>query len=173
MGKLVDHTGKVFGKWTVIKDLGPVSRNTNRGKRYLCRCVCGTTKPVSAPTLVSGRSRGCLKCRPMKHGQARSRVYKLCSIAKSRAKKAGIEFTLDWRKIVIPKTCPLLEIPIAFTHRRFCSTNPSIDRKDPAKGYTPENTWVVSWRANVIKHDATLEELEKIVQNFKKVLRSE
>jgi hypothetical protein len=37
-------------------------------------------------------------------------------------------------------------------------------------GYTPDNIWVISHRANQIKNDATLEELEKITYNFKKLL---
>lgn len=37
--------------------------------------------------------------------------------------------------------------------------SPSLDRKDPAKGYVKGNVWVISYRANAIKQDATLAEL--------------
>jgi hypothetical protein len=36
------------------------------------------------------------------------------------------------------------------------------------KGYEPKNVWVVSFRANRIKMDATLSELRKIVRNLEK-----
>ena len=44
--------------------------------------------------------------------------------------------------------------------------SPSLDRIDSSKGYTPDNVWVISRRANIIKHDATLEELLLISKNL-------
>lgn len=68
-----DLTGKKFGKWTVLKDLG--TRNgskfydsrTNKTcvvtLRYcLCQCECGFTKEIPAGNLLSGRSTGCRYC---------------------------------------------------------------------------------------------------------------
>lgn len=40
--------------------------------------------------------------------------------------------------------------------------SPSIDRLDNTKGYVKGNINIISWRANRIKSDATLDELEKI-----------
>jgi len=47
--------------------------------------------------------------------------------------------------------------------------SPSIDRKDSKKGYTPDNIWVISNRANTLKNDATIQELELLVENLKKL----
>jgi hypothetical protein len=41
--------------------------------------------------------------------------------------------------------------------------SPSLDRIDNTKGYVPGNVWVISWRANDLKRNATLEELKLLV----------
>lgn len=38
----------------------------------------------------------------------------------------------------------------------------SLDRLDSSRGYTPDNVWVISWRANQIKSNATLSELRTL-----------
>lgn len=53
------------------------------------------------------------------------------------------------------------------TTRGFVPAAPSIDRINQDSGYTKDNIRVISWRANHIKNDATLEELEKIVAYVK------
>jgi hypothetical protein len=54
---LIDLAGKRFGRWRVIADLGYLG---GRGQRYwLCRCDCGTERPVQGQTLREGRSRSC------------------------------------------------------------------------------------------------------------------
>ena len=45
--------------------------------------------------------------------------------------------------------------------------SPTIDKLIPSLGYTKGNVWVISRRANMIKSDATLEELELLVGNLK------
>ena len=84
--------------------------------------------------------------------------------AQRRAKRKGLVFTIT-KPFVESKwitTCPLLLTPIS-------KNNPaSIDRIDPSKGYTPENTWVISFRANTLKSDMTIEEYERLVQNCEK-----
>ena len=69
--------------------------------------------------------------------------------------------------IVITETCPLLGIPLVSTNDKRDPRNPSLDQKEPGKGYTPDNIWVVSSRANWIKCDASLQELELLVENLK------
>ena len=68
--------------------------------------------------------------------------------------------------IVIPETCPLLGIPLVSTSDKTDPRNPSLDQKVPGKGYTPDNIWVISYRANALKWDATLQELKTLVENL-------
>jgi hypothetical protein len=52
-----DLTGKRFGKLTVIKHLGRLTKSTNQ--YYECLCDCGNTSNVSAPNLTAGSTRSC------------------------------------------------------------------------------------------------------------------
>lgn len=46
-------------------------------------------------------------------------------------------------------------------------TSPSLDRKDPTKGYVRGNVAWISFRANRIKSDASQQELERILNYVK------
>src|SRR5258708_741448 len=161
---MINLRGQTFGKWTVIEETERLARTQ---RRWLCRCRCGRVKTVSQQTLTMGTSTQCPGCRATKHGMAHDRVYLLVNMARSRAKKIGVPCTLDWRDIAVPEKCPLLGIPLKFSNKRMHPNNPSLDRIDPKKGYTKENVWVVSWRANTIKHNATLQELEMLTANLR------
>ena len=49
---------------------------------------------------------------------------------------------------------------------------PSLDRIDPKKGYTKENTIVVSMLANRIKTDAKIEDIGKVYNFYKKLIKT-
>ena len=94
--------------------------------------------------------------------QAKNPTRVMWNAAKARAKRKGIPFDISWEEIVIPDVCPVLGIPLSqgsHTHRNF---SPSLDRIDLSRGYVTGNIAVISSRANRIKSDATLEELQKI-----------
>lgn len=101
----------------------------------------------------------------------------ILSRARSNAHQNGFEFSLTLDDIVIPKACPVLDIPLFFTppsndRESFSSRHPSIpslDRIDSSKGYIKGNVWVISYRANVLKHDAILSELERIVSAWESI----
>jgi hypothetical protein len=91
---------------------------------------------------------------------------RLLSSAKTRAKKRGLEFNLELEDIVIPEYCPILGLKLK--QGGFNSPNsPSLDRVDNSKGYIKGNVKVISHRANSIKRDATLEELQAICEYMK------
>ena len=77
----------------------------------------------------------------------------------------NIEFSLTPFNIDWPQYCPVLGLRLDYFRKGRGSHydySPSLDRVDPAKGYTPENTRVISNRANRIKNDGTAEEHRKI-----------
>jgi hypothetical protein len=86
--------------------------------------------------------------------------------AKKRSKDRGWEFDLDWREIVIPEMCPLLGIPIIVNQGGLLPGSPSLDRIDTDKGYTKDNVWVISHRANTIKNNCSIDEFRLILQNW-------
>lgn len=68
----------------------------------------------------------------------------------------------------LPAVCPVLGIPLVYGNEGVRKDNSaSIDRLDSSKGYVPGNVHVVCWRANRIKNDSTIEELELIVSYLK------
>jgi len=104
----------------------------------------------------------CKKCQSEQYKQSptESKILHAC---RKRAKDKGLEFTLKLEDIVIPSHCPMLGIPLHPTSGQAAHANsPSLDRLDPRKGYTPENTQIISHRANTIKSNATPEELRLI-----------
>jgi hypothetical protein len=76
--------------------------------------------------------------------------------------------------MVIPDTCPLLGIRLEKNKRKGPkATSPSLDRIDPGQGYVAGNVWVISYRANAIKNDASPEELEMIAQGLRTRLQTQ
>ena len=132
-----------------------------------------------------GRYPNCKKCRNMKETpkyrekyleerleyarQYRKNNYEklLLKEIKRRAKRKGLECDLKLEDIQIPDNCPVLGIPVFVESGKGRLPNiPSVDRIDNSKGYTRDNIVVVSWRANDLKRDATMEELTKIVRYY-------
>jgi hypothetical protein len=95
----------------------------------------------------------------------------MLSNSKSRAKKANMEFNIDTNDINIPEVCPVLGIPLYRCKKENWNNSPSIDRIDNTKGYIKGNVIVVSRRANILKKDATIEELQKIASFYKDLLK--
>jgi hypothetical protein len=73
--------GDTFGRFTVIREADPITFPSGSKRQFLCRCECGTKQPVTAQSLVNGRSAscGCLKNelaskRATKHGHSKGGV---------------------------------------------------------------------------------------------------
>lgn len=92
----------------------------------------------------------------------------LVTWAKSRAKKKNIPFDITPEDVTIPECCPILGIKLEAGEKHLVDNSPSIDRIDPKLGYVKGNIQVISYRANRIKNDATLEELKKLVEHLSK-----
>lgn len=79
--------------------------------------------------------------------------------------------------VEVPDYCPILGIKLNYDgtgkigdwSRR--DNSPSMDRIDSSKGYTPDNIHIISWRANRIKNDSTVEELGKIYEYMLKLTK--
>lgn len=88
----------------------------------------------------------------------------LLADARGRADARGLEFTLDLSNVPQPTHCPIFGVELVYqAERRRRDNSASLDRIDSRLGYTPGNVWVICWRANQIKNDATLDELKRLV----------
>jgi len=87
-----------------------------------------------------------------------------------RAKKKGIPFNIDISDIDIPEFCPVFGCKLKYNTRRGSPDSPSVDRIIPEKGYVKGNVVVVSTRANIIKNNATLAEIERVYKYYKGVI---
>jgi hypothetical protein len=91
--------------------------------------------------------------------------------AKGRAKKSGIIFKLTvesiYQMVLDTKgVCPIFGVKLILgggrQRGRTVDNAPSLDRHNNLKGYTKENCFVISNRANRIKSNCSAEELRRL-----------
>lgn len=105
------------------------------------------------------------KAAQVRYRKEHPRKY-LLALAKRRAPAKGQEFSISMSDLPeIPEVCPLLGIVID-PYAEKLSHHPSIDRIDSSKGYVPGNVQIISQRANMLKNNATLDELLCLVCNW-------
>lgn len=87
--------------------------------------------------------------------------------AKRRAKEQGVPFTITYDDIVFPEFCPVFGVKLERGAGRPGPNSPSLDRIIPELGYVPGNVCVISHRANTIKNNATISELQQVIEYIK------
>ncbi len=160
----IELLGQRFGRLLVVARV----ENDKRVDRptWLCKCDCGQDVTLFGGALRQGRNKscGCFRRDRMgamfrSHGKSKTRAYTMFYDARKRAAKMELPFDLEPDRIDVPETCPILGIALDCSDRDH---TPSLDRITPAKGYTHDNTRVISFRANRFKSDATAHEHELI-----------
>ena len=114
-----------------------------------------------------GYGKGECPAKPQKHKHP---CYTMFANSKMRAKKKGLPFDLVLEDIEMPTTCPILGIEIKRGTIDYTDNSPTLDRIIPSLGYIKTNVWVISMRANRLKQDASIEELELLVTALKNKL---
>jgi hypothetical protein len=121
----------------------------------------------------SGHCVECAKTSSRNHPERQVKYKKnnpeqvLLSAAKYRAKKFGIPFSITVHDLPpVPEVCPVLGIPIYSSPGKAKDNSPSLDKIVPLLGYVPGNVHWISWRANRLKSDATVDELTKLANYF-------
>lgn len=145
---------------------GKMTRRNPVGENTKLKCSgCSVEKPAThfskhKATVIGYDTSQCKECKKSERQWAdlpmEKRIY---NRAKARAIKNGLAFNLELSDIVLPDVCPVFNVPFEYGHRYWTY---SIDRIDPKLGYIKGNIQIISNRANVLKNDATLQEIEKL-----------
>ena len=187
--RIEDYANKTFGRLRVLS----IAEERGKGGIVMlnCMCACGTTCLKRAADVRQGNTRscGCLKVEAgksdnqiwrkrslMEHGDEalRHRDPWLCKAqgVARRCKTDNVEFGFKngqaLAKFIIGLNvthCPVFGFVLVHStgHAKF--DTPSIDRVDPAKGYTDGNIQIISYLANTMKSNATAEQL-KVFANW-------
>lgn len=117
-----------------------------------------------------------------KHGSAQSRRWRhtnphqyILTRARMGAIKRGLEFNITINDIDFPTHCPILYIELKYVSSggRPTDDTASIDRIDNTIGYIPTNVRIISWRANRLKSDASIWEIERLFRYVSGLAKSE
>ena len=88
----------------------------------------------------------------------------------AKESKWGWELTIhdiEWATV-----CPVLGIELDWFAEAKADNSPSYDRVDSTKGYIPGNVRIISFRANRIKNDGTIDEHKKIIEYMENHFKS-
>ena len=165
------------------REFGMKHREENPNRYKICK-ECNQSLNLNKFSLIekwnvnSETKNTCKKCSiKIKQTEKLNRDWKvdaarlLYKNIKSRCKRINREFSIDLEDIIIPEKCPVFGFELKREDRQTWMCAPSVDRIDSSKGYIKGNVTVVSRRANILKKDATLEELEQLF-NYYKTLRN-
>ena len=103
------------------------------------------------------------------HRDPTVKARNMVNSSKARAIKAGIPHSITFKDLLpIPNTCPVLGVPMVLSGEQNHGAIASLDRLIPELGYVKGNVCVISRRANTLKSNATIEELELVLAYMKR-----
>lgn len=177
--KTLIKDGTRFGRLSVVKLTN--KRNNSGNRIYELKCDCGNICEKTTSDLKKSKdpikhcSIGCplidRKNKKKKHGKSGTVEYHMWKGSQNRAKANNIPFNLDHTDIIVPEICPILEIPIFKGTKKHTPNSPTLDRLIPELGYVKGNVRVISYKANIMKSDATIEEIKIFAKNVVKYLQ--
>ena len=165
------------------REFGIKHREENPNRYKVCK-ECNQSLNLNKFSLIekwninSGTKDVCKKCSiKIRQTEKLNRDWKvdaaklLYKNIKSRCKRIGREFSIELEDIIIPEKCPVFGFELKREDKQTWMCAPSVDRIDSSKGYIKGNITVVSRRANILKRDATIDELKQLL-NYYKTLRN-
>lgn len=137
---------------------------------------CNRLLPITmfglTPAIKGGRQTKCNDCisahTKQYYSDPEKRNMRILGLIRDRARKNNIPFNLTIDDITYPEFCPILGIPLLLDGNK--DNYPSVDRIIPELGYVKGNIIVISYRANRIKNDATVVELEQIALFYRNLV---
>jgi len=130
-----------------------------------CKC-CSKEKPAKyfskkIDCLLGYDTSRCKDCKKSKIQWTKIKLEKkILNRTRTRAKQKGIDFNLEINDIIIPEKCPVYDHVFIYNDIDWAC---SIDRIDPNIGYVKGNIQIISNKANRLKNNATIEDIEKLL----------
>lgn len=162
--KLLDITGQVYGRLTVVSFESYVTEG-RRGSiraRWNCSCTCGNDIKVTSNSLRRGNTRscGCL----LEETNRTANAFSVVNRMRDRAIRDGKDWTLtdDEAVSLITGDCTYCGRPprVSGTTHKYIPRN-GIDRINSNKGYESGNVSSCCPRCNIAKNDQTLNEFQQ------------
>ncbi len=152
---LIDLTGKVFGKLTVLQR----DKTVNKRTKWLCKCECGNEISVEAYNLKTGHTQSCgcfqkeaTSTASKTHGKTHTRLYRIWNCMKNRCYRKSYHAYNHYGGRGITVCDEWLNDFQAFHDWAIANgynDGLSIDRIDVDKGYSPHNCrWVTMAEQN-------------------------
>ena len=129
------------------------NRRTRTDKCELC------AKEINQKSALKNKDK--IQQRHISDKKANPKKYLLAG-ALSRSAKYGYPCSISLDDIVIPEICPILNIKLEINSGKYKDNSPSLDKIIPHLGYIPGNIMVISMRANMIKNNASVDELGRV-----------
>lgn len=98
-----------------------------------------------------------------KRDDKRDPLENIWRAARTRSRKKNLEFDIEFKDLVVPEICPILNIPLFHSKGSLSDNSPSVDRLDNSKGYTKDNIRIISHRANTLKSNMNREQVQKLL----------
>lgn len=139
--------------------------------------LCGTCKQTKVASdyypnrgLLDGLQHSCKVCDAVRGKRSINKlptvvrkIRGMLSNCRGRdtAKRLGFDLDEPWliEQFAGLTHCPILGMPIRWDRVALGYDSPSLDRYDNSKGYTKDNVWIISRKANTMKNDASFTEL--------------
>ncbi len=96
--------------------------------------------------------------------------YKMWGSALARARTKQIAFEIEPDDIFIPERCPVFNFPLIIEPGPIKPNTPALDRTKPELGYVLGNINVISSKANTIKSNASVEDIQALLNWFRSVV---
>ena len=150
-----------FGRRSICRDCEKIIQNTP--ERKLRRRELEIIRRQNPEYVILRNNRDKLR----RTSNINSIKMALLRSAKVRALKRDLEFNIGVEDFDLPEKCPLLNISLTCNLDKAKDNSYSLDRIDNSKGYIKGNVWIISNKANRLKGDASLEELEFLTKNLR------